>query len=226
MRTTLLLCALSLSVETAQAQTKLSLGPVVGLNIAGTTNKSPSNTTINYRRGFEAGLQSVIQFGHLAVQPSLRFSQKGLYERYGVDLYSRFTNYRLHYLTLPVNVAYSFRQDEQGLQVFAGPYAGLLLGGNYQLTTDERGPYGGISNSDGDIAPGEDFSIPAIGASRVPRRCRRFDVGAQAGLGYRLGNVLAQADFAFGLNDLYPLYSHTYNRTAQASLSYLFSPTH
>jgi hypothetical protein len=227
MKTTLLLCTLSLSIEAAQAQTKLNLGPVVGLNIAGTTNNSPSNTTINYRRGFEAGLQGIIQLGHLAVQPSLRFSQKGLYERYGVDHFSRYTYYRLNYLTLPVNLAYSLRQDGQGLQVFAGPYAGLLLGGNYQLTADEPGPFGGISYSDGKVAPGEDFSIPAAGSTtRIPRRCRRLDVGVQAGLGYRLGNLLVQADFAFGLDDLYPLYAHTYNRTAQASMSYLFSPKH
>jgi hypothetical protein len=46
-----------------------SIGPQVGLNVAGATNASTSNTTLTYRAGFEVGLQGVLQFKHLAVQP-------------------------------------------------------------------------------------------------------------------------------------------------------------
>ncbi|RZK88652.1 MAG: PorT family protein [Hymenobacter sp.] len=180
---------------------------------------------MHYRTGFAAGLQGIVQFGHLAVQPSLHFSQKGLDEHSGSGLYSRYTDYRLNYLLLPVNVAYSLHSGGQGVQVFAGPYVGMLLGGNYQVTSEDRGPFGGTDSYAGDIAPGDTYTIPAPGTTAPqPRLCRRFDVGLQAGLGYRYGKLLAQVDFAFGLNDLYPMLSSTYNRTAQASLSYLLTP--
>jgi hypothetical protein len=224
--TTLLLAGgLTLLATKAQAQTTFSIGPQVGLTVAGASNPSPGTTTIHYRTGFEAGLQSIVQFGHLAVQPSLHFSQKGLNEHYGRSLYSRYTDYRLNYLTLPLNVAYSLRPDGQGLQVFAGPYVGMLLGGNYQLTSDDRGAFGGTSSYEGTIAAGTSYTVPAPGSTAPqPRLCRRFDAGLQVGLGYRFGKLLAQAEFAFGLNDLYPLLPTAYNRTAQASLSYLFTP--
>lgn len=221
----LLSSSLFLLATAAQAQPAFSIGPRVGLNVSGVSNSSPDNTTIHYRPGFAAGLQSSVQFGHLAVQPSLQFSQKGLDEHYGRGLYSRYTTYRLNYLTLPINVAYSLRSGGQGLQVFAGPYVGMLLGGNYQLTSDDRGPFGGTSSYAGDIEAGDTYTIPAPGSTAPqPRLCRRFDAGLQAGLGYRYGKLLAQAEFAFGLTDLYPMLSSTYNRTAQASLSYLFTP--
>lgn len=222
---TLLVSSFTLLVTSAQAQTTFSIGPQMGLTVAGASNPSPNTTTIHYRTGFEAGLQSIMQFGHLAVQPSLHFAQKGLDEHYGRNLYSRYTDYRLNYLTLPVNVAYSLHPDGQGLQVFAGPYIGMLLGGNYQLTSDDRSAFGGTSSYEGAIEAGTIYTVPAPGSTAPqPRLCRRFDMGLQVGLGYRFGKLLAQAEFAFGLSDLYPLLPSAHNRTAQASVSYLFTP--
>lgn len=232
--TSFLISNLALLASAVQAQTTFSIGPLASLNVAGVSNTATSSTgsnastTITYRPGFEAGLQSVLQFGHLAVQPSLRFSQKGLHQHYGYDLYTSYTDYRLNYLTLPLNIAYSLRADGQGFQVFAGPYAGLLLGGNYQLTTSDRGPFGGTDSSAGHIKPGEFDPYAALYSNNTSndRYCHRFDAGLQAGLGYRYGKLLAQADFAFGLKDLNLLSSSAHNRTAQVSLAYLFAPNH
>ncbi|RZJ91159.1 MAG: PorT family protein, partial [Hymenobacter sp.] len=223
--TSLLLSSLSLAALAAQAQTTFSIGPLASLNVVGASNTATStttntSTTIIYRLGFEAGLQSILQFGHLAVQPSLRFSQKGFHRHYGYDLYSSYTDYRLNYLTLPLNVAYSLRTDGQGFQVFAGPYVALLLGGNYQLTTDERGPFGSIDSSEGHIKPGKFDPYASLYSTSNDRYCRRFDAGVQAGLGYCYNKFLVQADFAFGLSDLALLSSSARNRTVQASLSH------
>jgi hypothetical protein len=206
----------------AQAQVTLSVGPQVGLTKVGTSDNDRPNTTINYRTCFEAGVQSVVQIGHVAVQPSLRFSQKGLYERTDIDLYSRDTNYRLNYLTLPVNVAYSLHPDGHGLQVFAGLYAGLLLGGNYQRTSTDRSVGPRSWSSEGDIKPGERYYLPAPGTTYFAVLCHRFDMGVQAGLGYRFGSFLTQANFSFGLRNLAPYLDSYHNRTAQVSLAYLF----
>jgi len=76
-----------------------------------------------------------VQLGHFALQPSLLFSQKG-YRHLGhllnFDIVSPYEeDVRLHYLTLPLNLAYTLGRDGQGLQVFAGPYVSLLVGGSY-----------------------------------------------------------------------------------------------
>jgi hypothetical protein len=206
----------------AQAQTKFSIGPQLGLNVAGITNAAPANITLTYRSGFEAGLQGVIQLEHLAVEPSLRFSQKGAHRHFGRSGGGTETGYRIHYLTLPVNLAYCLRSDGQGFQFFAGPYAGLLLGGNYQVTSSN----GNSSSYEGFIKAGERYTVPAPGTTTFDVLLRRFDAGLQAGLGYRRGSVLAQLGFSFGLTDLAPEFASAYNRTAQASLSYLFAVKH
>lgn len=199
----------------AQAQTAFSIGPLAGLTVAGANESASPDITITYRTGFEAGVQSVLQLGHVAVQPSLRFTQKGLHYHYGSGLYNSDTDYRLNYLTLPLNVAYSLRPDGQGLHVFAGPYLGLFLAGNYQeRVVDRSGGGGGISTSTGDIKPGDVYEVPPVGTTYYPLRCHRFDGGVQTGLGYRYGKLLVQASFGFGLRDLGPELTSFHNRTA------------
>ncbi|MGI4874577.1 MAG: porin family protein [Janthinobacterium lividum] len=206
----------------AQGQNVFSIGPLVGLTVAGANESTSPDITITYRTGLEAGVQSVLQLGHLAVQPSLRFTQKGLHYHYGSGLFNSDTDYRLNYLMLPLNLAYSLRSDGQGWQVFAGPHIGLLLGGNYQQHSLDRSG-GGNYASAGDIKPGENYEVPPVGTTYYPLRCHRFDGGVQAGLGYRYGKLLGQAGFSFGLRDLGPQLPAFHNRTAHASLSYLLS---
>ncbi|RZK24480.1 MAG: hypothetical protein EOO63_17125, partial [Hymenobacter sp.] len=80
---------------------------------------------------------------------------------------------------------YSLRPAGQGLQVFAGSYAAMLPGGNYQLSANDRSAYGGTSSADGAIEAGDIYTISPVGTTgTLPRLCRRFDMGAQAGLGY------------------------------------------
>jgi hypothetical protein len=223
--TTSLATGLFLLVASAtQAQTAFSVGPLGGLAVTGTNPGSSPDVTITYRTGFEVGVQSLLQVGHVAVQPSLRFTQNGLHHHYGSGLYERDTDYRLNYLTLPLNLAYSLRADGQGLQVFAGPYIGLLLGGTYQQrVVDRSGGGGGIYSTTGDIKPGDVYEVPPPGTTYYPLRCHGLDGGVQTGLGYRLGKLLVQAGFSFGLRDLGPELASFHNRTAQASLSYLLS---
>jgi hypothetical protein len=224
-RTTFLVTALFLLVASAaQAQTAFSIGPLVGLAVAGANPSSSPDVTITYRTGLEAGVQSVLQVGHVAVQPSVRFTQKGLHYHYGSGLYNKDTDYRLNYLTLPLSVAYSLRPDGQGLHVFAGPYIGLLLGGTYQeRVVDRSGGGGGISVTEGDIKPGDAYIVPPPGTTYYPLRCHRLDGGVQTGVGYRYGKLLVQASFSLGLRDLGPELASFHNRMAQASLSYLLS---
>ena len=228
--TALLVAGLAGLSLAAHAQATFSIGPKASYSLSSahfTVADYPDyfSTFNSYRSGFEAGVVAQVGFGnHWAVQPALLYARKAL--GYGTSSYYQPNNYGyyqeytlgLNYLTLPVNVAYSLRPDGQGLQAFAGPYVGLLLGGNYQFSTSSGSSY----SAEGKVKAGEYYTIPAPGTTTSDVLLHRFDVGVQAGLGYRVGKVLAQVDFAFGLRDLAPTFSDAYSRTAQASLSYLF----
>jgi len=214
----------------AQAQTTFSVGPRVGFNISSAhfpTNESVSYAPPSYasRSGFEAGLTSTLQFGHFAVQPSLLFSQQG-YRSSGFllsfDMLSKYEeDIRLNYLTLPLNLAFTLGRDGQGPQIFAGPYASLLVGGRYSQQAS------GFDENTGKIR----------GANQTTDfrnwYARRIDGGLQAGVGYRLKGLQLQASYRLGLrNVMVPregAYGRTYdrpdhyNRSLQVSLSYLVS---
>ena len=220
----LFLAAGLLVAGTAQAQATFSIGPRVGLTVASarfTTIDRPSTQT---RPGVEAGLTSTVQLGHFAMQPSLLFSQKGYRSsgyQFNFDMLVPYEeDVRLNYITLPVNLAYTLGRDGQGLQVFGGPYASLLVGGNYsQRVTGFSGEY------TGKIKPSD------LATDGENRYSRRLDGGLQAGVGYRLKGLQLQASYSLGLRNLsvpYQAYdgqvytpSSYYNRSFQLSLSYL-----
>lgn len=128
-------------VHAAHAQARFSIGPQVGA----ASSFSPYYQTFLKRpyqtrslAGVEAGVAAAWAVGqHLGVQPALLFSQRGFCiddESYGA--YGQATTrirLRLNYLSLPVSVAYTLQPDGQGVQVFGGAYAGVLLGGSCRM---------------------------------------------------------------------------------------------
>lgn len=233
--TALLATVLVLLASTARAQVRYSIGPRLGLNLTTCQYDDAHEGTPGYRTGVEAGLLGSVELGHVALQPALLFSQKGYRQRY-LDVSSSGANggspsvqgdvlfsERLNYLTLPLHVAYTARRDGQGIQAFAGPYLGLLLNGRTDFTfTSPGNPT--VTQSD-KITPVGD-SGPDLNSY-----ARRFDAGLQAGLGYRYRACLVQLTYGLGLRDIaarrtfqgqYVRFMPYYNRTLQASLTYLF----
>ncbi|WP_375437257.1 porin family protein [uncultured Hymenobacter sp.] len=224
----LLLAGSLLLAGTAQAQATFRVGPRAGLNVSGahfptrvaTSYEPPSYTS---RPGFEAGLTSTVQFGHFAVQPSLLFSQKGYRSsgyRLSFDMLSFYEeDVRLNYLTLPLNLAFTLGRDGQGLQVFAGPYASLLVGGNFTRQVSSFASETGKVKAAHLVSDSDKWYA------------QRFDGGLQAGAGYRLQGFQLQATYSLGLRNLAVPYqgydgrvSATpayYNRAFQVALSYL-----
>ena len=222
----------------------VSTGLRVGLNL--TTFRYPNenpfqnptapagqNTVSSpYRPGLEVGFVGSINRGHFALQPALLYSQKGCHLDYD-NGYPSINGYvakparfraRYNYLTLPLSLAYALRPDGEGLQVFAGPYVGLLLGGSYETEDLSATP---VPTGRNEVIPGnvED------GDGRI--RSRRFDAGVQMGVGFRCRNLLAQLDYSMGLRNIaadflsygqsvpeaQPAY---HNRGFQGSIGYLF----
>jgi hypothetical protein len=221
----------ALLAGTAQAQTTFSVGPRIGLNVSTIHLSADYGVPSTSRAGFEAGVTSNIQLGHFALQPSVLFSQKGYDSSGSLPSYDSPVSYeeqvRLNYLTMPLNVAFTLGKNGQGLQVFAGPYVGILRGGNYTRQIHAGGYLGGPAfdtEVSGKVKPA------SIVSDSDNEYSRRFDTGLQAGVGYRLGGLQLQAGYSLGLRNLATQYragGYTYNDTAyrnrawQVSLSYL-----
>jgi hypothetical protein len=227
----LLALALLSAAPLAHAQVRFSAGPQVGYTLT-TVNFKIDNGAATYvtssRSGFTAGVMADIGFGHLAIQPAVQFTQKG-YDQ--VATYSLVTSNRisLNYLAIPVNLAYTQHSDGQGAQVFAGPYLGILLGGNYSAETTG----GQVSNPEkGKVVAAESYTPNFMDSNFYSRR---VDAGLQFGLGYRYQGLLLQAVYSLGLTNQAsvaeqlpggPRYAPiTYrNRAFQLSLAYLLGP--
>lgn len=221
--------------NTVQAQTTFSAGLQAGLNTSTVRySGSPNyNTTFpaSYKVGFEAGLLGAIEHNHLTVQAAALFSQKGYNVKdaavsttNGTGVFSG--NYRYNYLTLPINIAYTTQPNGQGFRVFAGPYLGILIGGNYNSTYRLNG----LSpiEAEGKIVGGNNPQA-TLGGNDV--YSKRVDAGLQAGIGYRYQSLLLQLNYSIGLRNLATDFlsnpttivegSPYRNRAFQASLSYL-----
>jgi hypothetical protein len=213
----LLTGSLLLTASVARAQVSFSIGPKVGYNRTSGNFEYPNQdylkVTNSSRSGVEAGV--VAQLGlakHWAVQPAVLYSQKGFkFVENAYDAPYKYTyqgdySFRFDYLTVPVNVVYSQRAAGQGLQIFAGPYAGFLLGGRFTSSKSGRYSTGGTrSQSDeGDVKAGDTYNRRP-GEAYVSRG---VDAGLQGGLGYGFaGGFQVQASYSLGLRNLGAVYA-------------------
>ena len=234
MRTSLLCLLGGLCLAaTAHAQTRFSIGPRLGGNLAtGTFSTIDQGATAgldySYSRGsllgFQVGVGASIGSGHWAVQPALVFSQKGLrqdltatYSFGGASLQETDRiDCRVHYLELPINFMYGFGPDGEGFQVFAGPYVAIGVGGraNYSFTLTSNDPANPGSYSDSGSQPfafGNTFAEPdPNGSDEIMAQARRFDAGLNAGVGYRRGPLQVQLGYGLGLLNAQPNYPASY----------------
>lgn len=228
----MLAAVLLFATPALQAQTLVSVGPCVGLNMATFYYRSgfgyATQASSDYRPGYTAGLQATLGSGHWVWQPAVLYSQLG-HRLHGVATsYNGSTpqpfsqEVRANYLVVPLTLARTQQASGQGLQVFAGPYLGILLGGRARV----EDPYGvtttgQVANAHQDHNDGNFYS-------------QRFDVGVQAGVGYRCQAWLVRATYCLGLHDMdvsydpsrgsSPYYqSYYYNQAWQLSLAYLVS---
>jgi hypothetical protein len=241
----LLAGSLLLSVATASAQTTFRLGVRGGANRALTTVDPAGNSSGNYPYaystdkspiyGWQAGVVLEAAIGKLAFQPALLFSQKGEKSQTssyasGVAGYSTqettSTN-RYNWLEVPLNVVYTLHGDH-GLQLFAGPYVAMGVGGRRRGTTY---PYYGPA------VDGIPFDFDNKVSYGPDTNNHRFDAGVNFGVGYRQGPVQVQFGYGLGLLNLHQPSANVmlggvyhefnadaaYNRVAQLTGTYFFS---
>ncbi|MVN78623.1 outer membrane beta-barrel protein [Hymenobacter sp. HMF4947] len=241
--TPLLLAALLLSAATATAQTTFRLGLRGGANRAATTLAAASNTSETFFSisadkaaiyGWQAGVAAEVAFGKWALQPALVFSQKG--EKFHTVIASRDSGFpsladqtstnRYNWLELPLNLVYTMHGDH-GLQLFAGPYVALGVGG--------RAKGSALFNSSGILGPHTQAIDDQINYGTDTNN-RRLDAGINFGIGYRQGPVQVQVGYGLGLRNLHQTSGDevadrihnfgadaAYNRVAQLTGTYFFN---
>jgi hypothetical protein len=237
----LIAASLLLSTATASAQTTFRLGVRGGANRALTTvagaSNSPNTFPFSYSAdkstiyAWQAGVVAEANFGKLALQPALIFSQKG--EQFRTTIIEgdfvqitdeRTSTNRYNWLELPLNVVYTLHGDH-GLQVFAGPYVAYAVGGHQEGAATTNGQY--LQEFEGKVSYG-----PGTNNQRV-------DIGFNVGLGYRQGPVQVQLGYGLGLRNLHQSGPRSidpniwsahefnadaaYNRVAQLTGTYFFS---
>jgi hypothetical protein len=213
----------------AQAQIRFSAGPQLGYTLATTDYQLFAYATYDthYRSGFSGGFTGELGLGHLFIRPAVLYVQKGYTqeETRGSISLTTASHVRTDYLTIPLNIGFTQHRDGQGIQVFAGPYLGLILGGHY--TRSNSSPSTGTQTYSGRVV-GE-HPNPATSDELI----RGTDFGLQGGVGYRYQRLLAQLDYSRGLLNADPnrsgassFYGSTayHNRVFQFSLAYLFGP--
>jgi len=250
-----LIAGLSGTAFSAQAQSKISFGPRLGLNISNFSYKVPNipagvNNETNSIAGVQVGGVVNIDFGKVAFQPAVLFSQKGAETVLSaedrsnppyVSSYKVTAKPQLNYLEIPLNVVYTSGGDH-GFQLFAGPYLAFGVGGSGSAKVD-------IESNDPDaINAGAVGSFPVSmevefadqqndnasnnsnqNSLNVIATFRRFDAGLNAGVGYRIGAVQIQAGYGLGLVNFVPKDTDGtdtgatgYNRVFQFTGTYFF----
>jgi hypothetical protein len=221
----LALAALLTSAGVAQAQVRVSGGPLLGLTMSSsryTLGRGYANTSkARYRPGVEAGLVGAYEEGHIALQQAILFCQEGYnilneYPGGTAGYTSSENNVRLDYLKFPFNIIYMPSTAGQGIRVFAGGYASFLLGGSQEVSGPVNAKLEVVASNEY-LGPGQYYS-------------RTVDAGLQAGVGYRTNALLIQASYSQGLRDTYVgsmnigiFETSSYNRSLHFSVAYLFS---
>ncbi|GAA4379325.1 hypothetical protein GCM10023186_16740 [Hymenobacter koreensis] len=203
-----------LTASAASAQTTYRLGVRVGGNLATTSFKNYSeiipdvknSQTFSSIFAGQVGVVFEAERGRFAFQPALLFSQKGTLRKQLSTYTVAGTSYeirregettmRYNWIEMPLNFTYTL-PGTTGLQVFAGPYAAVGVGGR---AVSE------VTNSTND--PNQSVAVPTqrytnkieYGSSNASPR---FDAGVNFGLGYRKGPVQLQAGYGLGVINLY-----------------------
>lgn len=203
-----LLAAGALLAAPAHAQQAFQFGPTIGAALATVHAGTYSDEATSARWGFEAGATGLWQGkGHWGGQTAVRYVQQGFVRHAtAVGGPGDFRDYlRLNYLRVPLQATFSQHAGGQGLQLVAGPYLGVLLGGRRTA----EATYAGSTASQSTrvvVADTHTESAAALySSSYLPDSAaysRRFDVGLQGGVGYRLGNALLQVGYTLGLRNL------------------------
>ncbi|MDB5235762.1 MAG: hypothetical protein JWR44_2755 [Hymenobacter sp.] len=214
----------------AQAQSSISFGPRLGLNLSTISQSGTPDGTFSQDTksivGVQVGVTANIGItDNFSFQPSVLYSQKGAeFNGSQTDTsnppyktsVSATAKVKVNYLELPLNFVYTLG-GEEGFQLFAGPYLGVGVGGggsfSGKLESDDPAiiAFGLVNTYPGSLtlefADKQNDNANAgnnPGSLNFTYTVRRFDAGLNAGVGYRMGPFQAQLGYGLGLVNIVP----------------------
>jgi hypothetical protein len=214
---------------TMLAQAQIKFGVKAGMNVNNVSQnfeESDWETKTKMRIAYNIG--AIVDFtliDALSLQSGVIFTSKGF--NYDLDDWwgdgtEGYDRAIYNYIEVPFNFAYKI----DDLQIFAGPYLAIGIGGKnkWDVTWDGDGDkdeikfkpaFGEVKDSD--LSEDED----AYNA---------LDYGINFGLGYQIGQILINAGYSLGLGNMTPQYEGDFdpkdykvsNRVISLSVSYFF----
>jgi hypothetical protein len=189
----------------AKAVSPIHLALEAGLNLNNLYKFGNDNyTTSNMLKvGYHGGFAVNIGTGRFAVQPALRYSQKGgqidgSFEDALVRVETK-NKLTLHYVEMPLNFIYHFGYwGENRFMIGAGPYVAYLVNAQDKHKTKVI-----IKETNDDIKDEGQRKVPVGDVENHPENLRRMDAGVGAFLGYQFaGGLYLKAGTQFGLVDI------------------------
>ncbi len=212
-----------------------SFGIKAGLNfntIAQSVEDSDDELATVFNNGFHIGV--VMDYGFsesLSLTTGLTYITKGVSRDLEVELNNASnvdgsSSITWNYLEIPFHITYKVND----LQMFAGPYIGLGLGGklvdDFTITSNGGDTFVVDEESTfiaayGEISPGDLEDDEEV--------FNGMDFGLNIGVGYEVGPVLISLGYSLGLNDLEPKFEgrdkdddKVLNRVVSLSGTYMF----
>jgi hypothetical protein len=176
-------CAVIAFSMTTQYYSQATFGVRAGLNLANMTGKALDGLDNKSLTTFNVGAVVDYELSEsLSLESGLFLSNKG----YKIEFSGGSSTLNINYLEIPVNVSYKLDVGDNKLNLFAGPYIGLAMGG--KLKTDVSGI------DDVDIEFGTDDTDQLKGS----------DFGLNVGAGFQIEKISIRAQYALGLSNLDP----------------------
>lgn len=138
---------------TLQGYSQVNFGVKGGLNVAGTNNIGPDNTS--YRLAYTVGLFSTINVGkQFFIRPEFAFSVKG--NKFPATIASGSGVLDLGYLVIPVLAGYSFTEK---FAFYGGPEFGYLIQANSKFDGSNHNVSGNFQKFDLAVDAGLSYEL-------------------------------------------------------------------
>ena len=190
---------------TTQSFAQINFGVRAGLNLSSAKVELPSSVTKKMLASFHVGGMVAYNFSEtFALEPGLILSGEGVKfeETY---LGTKYTySYSPLYLEIPVNAVYKINLGSAKLDLFAGPFFGIGIGGKYK---------------------DEDGSVDIKFGTSDESDMKRGNFGLNFGAGIELNSILIRAQYGLGLANLDPQGSSSdemKSRVIGISVGYMF----
>lgn len=185
----------------------IEFGPKIGLNLSNQRWSQGSDESVDAPwsqdgvsramiPGFQiGGFANIFFANNLCIRPELLFSQRGQIVNFDE---SRKDRLQLNYIDIPLNVSYNLAVGEARIDVFAGPYLALALGGNLSSDFEDSS----MEDEKRTVKAGK-IDLNEFDPS-TESYVRPLDVGLKAGLGAKYSNFYFSVNYDLGFLNTNP----------------------